>query len=102
MTGEIVALMGPSGSGKTTLLNTLAQRQNATASGKIAINGRESSLATHRDVSAFVEQEDILIGSLTVKETLRYSAKLALSHAVATHELQHRVDHLLESFGLRK
>lgn len=93
--------MGPSGSGKTTLLNTLAQRQNATTSGKIAINGRERSLATHRDVSAFVEQEDTLIGSLTVSETLRYSAKLALPRDIAAHELQHRVEHLLESFGLR-
>lgn len=101
MTGEIVALMGPSGSGKTTLLNTLAQRQNATTSGKIAINGHERSLATHRDVSAFVEQEDTLIGSLTVKETLQYSAKLALPRGVAAHELQHRVGHLLKSFGLR-
>ena len=93
--------MGPSGSGKTTLLNTLAQRQNATTSGKIAINGRERSLATHRDVSAFVEQEDTLIGSLTVSETLRYSATLALPRDIAAHELQHRVEHLLESFGLR-
>jgi len=101
MTGDIVALMGPSGSGKTTLLNTLAQRQGGNTAGKITINGSERSLATHRDVSAFVEQEDTLIGSLTVSETLRYSAKLALPRGVAAHELQHRVDHLVESFGLR-
>jgi ABC-type multidrug transport system ATPase subunit len=101
MTGEIVALMGPSGSGKTTLLNTLAQRQYGITLGKVAINGSERSLGTHRDVSAFVEQEDTLIGSLTVEETLTYSAKLSLPRGVAAHELQHRVAHLVESFGLR-
>ena len=101
MTGEMVALMGPSGSGKTTLLNTLAQRQTGPTSGKIAINGRERPLSIHRDVSAFVEQEDTLIGSLTVNETLKYSAKLALPRGIAIHELQTRVDHLIESFGLK-
>jgi ABC-type multidrug transport system ATPase subunit len=101
MIGEMVALMGPSRSGKTTLLNTLAQRQSAITSGTIAINGLERSLSTHRKVSAFVEQEDTLIGSLTVKETLKYSAGLALPRGVAAHELQHRVDQLIKSFGLQ-
>jgi ABC-type multidrug transport system fused ATPase/permease subunit len=76
--GEMVALMGPSGSGKTTLLHALAQRQPAHVRGKVLINGHECSLATHRDVAAFVEQEDTLIGSLTVEETLLFAAKLAL------------------------
>lgn len=93
--------MGPSGSGKTTLLNTLAQRQNSSTSGEITVNGRTRPLSTHREISAFVEQEDTLIGSLTVSETLQYSAKLALPPSVTVHELQHRVEHLLESFGLR-
>lgn len=33
---------------------------------------------THRAISSFVEQEDTLIGSLTVDETLKFAAKLAL------------------------
>lgn len=99
--GEIVALMGPSGSGKTTLLKTLARRQYASETGKIFINGSERPLSTHRDISAFVEQEDTLIGSLTVNETLKFSAKLALPRTSTPDELQYRVDHLIESFGLR-
>ena len=94
--------MGPSGSGKTTLLNTLAQRQKASTSGKIAINGSEQPLSTHREMSAFVEQEDTLIGSLTVRETLEYSAKLSLPrNVIAPLELKNRVHHLLKCFGLQ-
>lgn len=93
--------MGPSGSGKTTLLNTLAQRQKASTSGKITINGSEQPLSVHREMSAFVEQEDTLIGSLTVSETLRYSAKLSLPRNVTSLELKHRVHHLLKCFGLQ-
>lgn len=93
--------MGPSGSGKTTLLNTLAQRQNTSTTGQITINGSQRSLSTHRSISAFVEQEDTLIGSLTVNETLNFSAKLALPRTVSSLELQHRVHHLIESFGLK-
>lgn len=75
--GQMLALMGPSGSGKTTLLNTLARRQEATA-GRVLINGQECPLATHRAVASFVEQEDTLIGSLTVQETLSFAARLSL------------------------
>lgn len=76
--GEMVALMGPSGSGKTTLLNTLAQRLTSGVKGAVLVNGQERSIATHRAIAAFVEQEDTLIGSLTVEETLRFAARLAL------------------------
>lgn len=76
--GEMVALMGPSGSGKTTLLNTLAQRQTAAVTGKVLVNGHDISLATHRSIASFVEQEDTLIGSLTVEETLNFAARLSL------------------------
>lgn len=94
--------MGPSGSGKTTLLNTLAQRQTATVQGRISINGQERPLATHRAITAFVEQEDTLIGSLTVEETLEYSARLALPATATAHELRGRVQRLIEAFGLRE
>ena len=100
-TGEIVALMGPSGSGKTTLLNTLAQRQTATIRGQINVNGVDQPLSVHRDISAFVEQEDTLIGSLTVHETLEFSAKLALPRTVTSSDVRARIQQLTRSFGLQ-
>ena len=79
--GEVMALMGPSGSGKTTLLNVLAHRvamPKATMQQHICINGEPTTLASFRKLSSYVEQEDALIGSLTVSETMYFAAQLAL------------------------
>jgi len=72
--------MGPSGCGKTTLLNVLAHRDaatGATVEGSTSVNGSVPSLAAFRKISSYVEQEDALIGSLTVRETMHFAARLA-------------------------
>lgn len=71
--------MGPSGCGKTTLLNVLARRPTNASSveSEVFINGSSLSLSQFREISCFVEQEDALIGSLTVRETLEFSSRLA-------------------------
>ncbi|KAJ6782147.1 hypothetical protein PWT90_07439 [Aphanocladium album] len=102
--GEMLAIMGPSGSGKTTLLNALAHRTAAAGSvttGDILVNGQPANLNTIRDLSTYVEQEDSLIGSLTVKETMVFAAKLALPSKVSKKEALRRVDDLVSSFGLQ-
>lgn len=79
--GELIAIMGPSGSGKTTLLNTLSHRTaaaGATTHGEILTNGQSIEWQHLRHLSAYVEQEDALIGSLTVRETMDFAARLAL------------------------
>ena len=79
--GELIAIMGPSGSGKTTLLNTLAHREaaaGATTIGEILTNGQPIDWHQLRHLSSYVEQEDALIGSLTVRETMDFAARLAL------------------------
>jgi ABC-type multidrug transport system ATPase subunit len=81
----MLALMGPSGSGKTTLLNVLARRQaasNAATQEILYVNGGNTSLDNFRRISSYVEQEDTLIGALTVKETLYFAAKLSLPRCV--------------------
>ena len=54
--------MGPSGCGKTTLLDTLAGRLASSAqhTGDIRVNGHRSKLTYGR--SAYVTQDDVLIG----------------------------------------
>jgi ABC-type multidrug transport system ATPase subunit len=98
--GELLALMGPryvithsfpmyrvwtdvvfSGSGKTTLLNVLAHRAavaNSTVQQDMRINGAPTHLNSFRKLSCYVEQEDALVGSLTVRETLYFAAQLGL------------------------
>ncbi|KAJ4407426.1 hypothetical protein N0V91_004010 [Didymella pomorum] len=101
--GEMLALMGPSGSGKTTLLNVLAHRAataDATIQQTLAINGAPTSLASFRKLTSYVEQEDALVGSLTVRETLHFAAQLALPSSVSKAERKARIEGLLLSFGL--
>ena len=77
--------MGPSGSGKSTLLNVLAHRpapRKATVQGDTLVNHTSASLATFRQISCYVEQDDSLIGSLTARETLDFAAKLSLPRQV--------------------
>ncbi|KAI6767280.1 hypothetical protein HG530_005289 [Fusarium avenaceum] len=113
--------MGPSGCGKTTLLNVLARRPTnaSNVEAEVHVNGTHLSLAEFREVSCFVEQEDALIGSLTVRETLEFSSRLASSRHVSHSQLEDatfltsisnsslskrdrlvRINNLLESFGL--
>ncbi|KAF2858672.1 putative ABC transporter [Piedraia hortae CBS 480.64] len=101
--GELLALMGPSGSGKSTLLNVLAHRTAAVGAnilGGIYINGKRTAAPTIRSISAYVEQEDALVGSLTVRETLNFAARLSLSRSVDKAERIRRVHALINAFGL--
>jgi ABC-type multidrug transport system ATPase subunit len=103
--GQVVAIMGPSGSGKSTALNVLAQRvatSKAEVSGKAHVNGHEISKTTLMQLSSYVEQEDALIGSLTVRETIDFAAQLAMSRRITRKERGTRVDDLVDSFGLRR
>lgn len=74
-------LIRPSGSGKTTLLNVLAHRDatsNATVESSMFLNGKKTSLRDFRRISSYVEQDDALVGSLTVRETMYFAAQLSL------------------------
>jgi ABC-type multidrug transport system ATPase subunit len=98
-----MAIMGPSGCGKTTLLVVLAQRKasaKAQVSSVVLFNGQIPSQSTFRWLSSYVESEDALIGSLTVKETLQFAAQLYLSGSVAATERMRRINQLLQAFGL--
>ena len=95
--------MGPSGSGKTTLLNLLARRhlRSSDRSGTVLTDGCELSNDSFQYLTSFVEQEDALIGSLTVRETLDFSLRLSpASSGLRHHQRASRVNALLRAFGL--
>lgn len=78
--------MGPSGCGKTTLLNVLSRRaasSGAKVMGNSYVNGSKIDAGLFERMTSYVEQEDALIGSLTVRETLKFAADLALPRFVA-------------------
>ena len=67
-----MAILGPSGAGKTTLLNTLNFRQgsNMYVTGSRLLNGVSITNRNHLQKCAYVEQCDIFLSYLTVKEHL--------------------------------
>lgn len=78
--------MGPSGCGKTTLLNVLARRtasSGAKVLGETYVNNSQVDSKSFQQMTSYVEQEDALIGSLTVQETLKFAADLSLPRYVA-------------------
>ena len=74
--GRCCAVMGPSGSGKTTLLHTLSRRRQKTT-GVVRYGGEQWSKALRHRV-AYVDQEDVVMPELTVRETLVYTSRLRL------------------------
>lgn len=96
-------LIGNSGSGKTTLLNVLARRaaSGMDESGELSVNGSPIDAELFREISCYVEQEDALVGSLTVEESLRFAAKLSLPSTIDGSQRYHRVLAMLQSFGLQ-
>ncbi|KAJ6822566.1 putative ABC transporter G family member 11 [Iris pallida] len=98
--GTLTALMGPSGSGKSTMLDALSSRlaTNAFLSGTILLNGRKTKLSF--GTAAYVTQDDNLIGTLTVRETIMYSARLRLPDRMPTHEKRALVEGTIVEMGL--
>lgn len=47
-------------------------------------------------------QEDVVMGTLTVRENLRFSAALRLPCSVPQSEKEARVNHLIKELGLTK
>nr|XP_010933304.1 ABC transporter G family member 11 [Elaeis guineensis] len=99
--GTITALMGPSGSGKSTLLDALSGRlaTNAFLSGTILLNGRKKNMSF--GTAAYVTQDDTLIGTLTVRETISYSARLRLPDMMRQEEKRALVEGTIVEMGLQ-
>ncbi len=93
-----MAIMGASGAGKTTLLNVLTCRSNGNLKlfGDVKINGANiqdpSQIAS---VSGYVQQDDIFIAQLKVKEHLTFQAMLRMGTSNTKAEKKKRVDEVL-------
>ncbi|GAB2246124.1 hypothetical protein Droror1_Dr00001617 [Drosera rotundifolia] len=97
--GRIMAIMGPSGSGKSTLLDSFAGRlsSNVVMTGDIRLNGKKK---IDRGVIAYVTQEDVMLGTLTVRETITYSAQLRLPPTLSKEEVKDIVEGTIMEMGL--
>lgn len=99
--GEVMAIMGPSGSGKTTLLDILANRtKTGTVSGDIYVNGHSLSPSEYKRLIGYVDQEDVMIPTLTVYETILYSALLRLPRSMSNAAKKFRVMEVMQELGI--
>ncbi|RHZ23166.1 hypothetical protein DYB37_007692 [Aphanomyces astaci] len=99
--GQVLGLMGPSGSGKTTLLNALAGVSNGNTqfSGAISLD-HEPLPANYRHLAAYVHQDDCLFPTLTVRESIEYSAFLRLPAMLSLYAKQQLVSKVLHELHL--
>lgn len=100
--GTLTAILGGSGSGKTTLLNTVSSRiasSRLSQSGSILFNSQPNIEAIR---SAYVTQTDILLPTLTARETLQYSADLRLPPPSTSAERQRVVEEVIMELGLKE
>jgi len=95
--------MGASGGGKTSLLDVLADRKDAAGvSGTVLVNGKPRDKATFMHQSGYVVQDDVVMGTLTVRENLMFSANLRLPESISVEEKARRVEEVIEELGLGK
>ncbi|XP_011080364.1 ABC transporter G family member 12 [Sesamum indicum] len=100
--GRIMAVMGPSGSGKSTFLDSLAGRLsgNVVLSGNVLINGTKRRLRS--GLVAYVTQEDVFLGTLTVRETIAYSALLRLPSNTTKDVINDTIENTIAEMGLEE
>jgi len=98
--GELCAILGPSGAGKSVLLDVISNRaKTGVYSGNIFVNQLERPLWFDKKI-AYVLQDDAMIATLTVQETMRFAAWTRLSDDVPWVERDERIASLLEMVGL--
>lgn len=103
--GTLTAIMGGSGSGKTTLLNTISSRISASSSSRLAHAGTilfNNHTNIHTIRSAYVTQSDILLPTLTARETLQYAADLRLPPPSTAADRTRIVDEVIRELGLHE
>jgi ABC-2 type transport system ATP-binding protein len=92
---RVTGLLGPSGSGKTTLMRAIVGVQIIDA-GHVRVLGDEAGSPSLRRRVAYVTQAPSVYGDLTVRENLRYFARVlgvdGVDRAIETVGLETRAD----------
>ncbi|XP_051866225.1 broad substrate specificity ATP-binding cassette transporter ABCG2-like [Pristis pectinata] len=96
------AIMGPTGSGKSSLLDILAARKDPTGlKGQVLVDGAPQP-ANFKCTSGYVVQDDVVMGTLTVRENFQFSAALRLPKSIGSKEKNERINQVIKELGLTK
>ncbi|CAG5124963.1 unnamed protein product, partial [Candidula unifasciata] len=98
----MTAIMGPTGSGKSTFLDILANRKDpAGVSGHLLLDGQRVPL-NFKCMVGYVVQDDTVMGTLSIRENIQFSAALRLPSSVTAAERNERVNNVIRELGLDK
>lgn len=98
----INAILGPTGSGKSSLLDILAGRKNSEGlSGEVLVNGFKQP-TNYKCMIGYVIQDDMVMGMLTVRENVEFSAALRLPSGTTEQRRKEKVDEIISDLGLSK
>ncbi|RIQ12918.1 ABC transporter ATP-binding protein [Jiangella rhizosphaerae] len=98
--GSLTGLLGPSGSGKSTLMRAIVGVQKV-AGGTVEVLGRPAGAKDLRDRVGYVTQAPSVYADLTVRQNLRYYARVLgapmsdVDRAIEQVDLGSRADHLV-------
>ena len=102
--GRVTGLLGPSGCGKTTLMRAIVGVQ-IVVSGEIDVLGRRAGSPPLRSRIGYVTQAPSVYGDLSVRENLRYFARVLgvgpgrIEEAIATVALGEQADQVVSSLS---
>ena len=99
--GQITAIMGASGAGKTTFLDLLARKnKRGTVQGNFYVNGEKVDDTDFKSMVGFVDQEDTMLPTLTVHETILTSALLRLPRDMSRAAKEQKVLEVEKQLGI--
>ena len=99
--GQLMAIMGASGAGKTTFLDILARKnKRGVVEGQFYVNGEKVVDAEYRSVVGFVDQDDTMLPTLTVHETIMTSALLRLPRDMGISTKEQKVYEVEKQLGI--
>ena len=102
--GVVTGLLGPSGSGKTTLMRAIVGVQ-VVESGEVDVLGEPAGSLRNRKRVGYVTQAPSVYGDLTVRENLRYFARIVaasdqrVEESIATVDLGDQADQVVRTLS---
>lgn len=98
--GKCLPVLGPSGAGKTSLMNVLGGKVSGSKfRGHVHIGGKPTNKMDRTDKISFVEQHDMFLGLLTVREHMEFLSSLRL-HKLSKNIRKERYAQILDLLGL--
>ncbi|CAL1544610.1 unnamed protein product [Lymnaea stagnalis] len=98
----MTAILGPTGSGKSSFLDVLAGRKDPDGvSGQLLLDGKPVP-KNFKCMVGYVVQDDVVMGTLSVRENFAFSAALRLPTSVKANERKERINQVIKELGLER